>query len=61
MDEDARAALNRITTLALNRKIAVAGRFMPEAGVAARLASHGIVKILNNFCPNPGAAGCQER
>jgi 4-hydroxy-3-methylbut-2-en-1-yl diphosphate reductase len=44
MDEDARSALTRITTLALNRKIAVAGRFMPDRGVAARLATHGIVE-----------------
>lgn len=44
MDDDARAALTRIATLALNRKIAVAGRFMPDAGVAARLASLGITE-----------------
>lgn len=44
MDADARAALERIAALAGSRKIGVAGRFMPDAGVSARLASLGIVE-----------------
>ncbi len=44
MDADARAALDRLTQLAKSRKIGVAGRFMPDGGVSARLASLGIVE-----------------
>lgn len=44
MDAEARAALDRLTQLAKSRKIGVAGRFMPDAGVSAHLASLGIVE-----------------
>lgn len=44
MDADARVALDRIVHLAKSRKIGVAGRFMPDAGVSAHLASLGIVE-----------------
>jgi 4-hydroxy-3-methylbut-2-enyl diphosphate reductase IspH len=44
MDADARAALDRLTQLAKSRKIGVAGRFMPDSGVSARLVSLGIVE-----------------
>ncbi|MEO7099131.1 MAG: hypothetical protein ABI162_07195 [Luteolibacter sp.] len=44
MDGDARAALARLTTLAGSQKIAVAGRFMPDAGVSAILEGLGIVE-----------------
>src|SRR6478609_8208484 len=44
MDHDARAALERIAVLAKSRKIAVAGRFMPDVGVSAHLASLGIAE-----------------
>ena len=44
MDEDARAAMERISQLAKSGKTAVAGRFMPDAGVSARLASLGVVE-----------------
>lgn len=42
MDDDARAALERIAVLSKSRKIGVAGRFMPDAGVSAKLAELGI-------------------
>ncbi len=44
MDEDARAGVERITRLANTGKIGVAGRFMPDDGVSARLAALGVVE-----------------
>ncbi len=44
MDEDARVALARLLALADTRKVAVAGRFMPDDGVSARLAERGIAE-----------------
>lgn len=44
MDEEAREAVGRIELLAKSRKTCVAGRFMPDAGVSARLASLGIAE-----------------
>ena len=44
MDSDARAAVTRLLALAENRKICVAGRFMPDDGVSAQLARHGIAE-----------------
>ncbi|MES2474816.1 MAG: hypothetical protein V4640_03475 [Verrucomicrobiota bacterium] len=44
MDDDTRAALKRIEELARVRKTGVAGRFMPDRGVAARLAELGVVE-----------------
>jgi 4-hydroxy-3-methylbut-2-enyl diphosphate reductase IspH len=44
MDDDARAALDRLTALAKSRKTCVAGRFMPDAGVSAHLASLGVAE-----------------
>jgi 4-hydroxy-3-methylbut-2-enyl diphosphate reductase len=44
MDEDAREALDRIVLLSKPRKTCVAGRFMPDAGISARLASLGIAE-----------------
>ncbi len=44
MDEGTRAALERIELLAKSRKIAVAGRFMPDSGVSQRLAALGIAE-----------------
>ncbi len=44
MDADARAALDRLTQLAKSGKIGVAGRFMPDPGVSAHLASLGVVE-----------------
>lgn len=44
MDEDARAAVDRVCRLGITRKTAVAGRFMPDAGVSARLAVAGVVE-----------------
>lgn len=44
MDEDARAGLARITELVKTQKTAVAGQFMPDAGVSARLAALGVVE-----------------
>ena len=44
MDDATRAALERITLLAKSRKIGVAGRFMPDRGVSALLASLGIAE-----------------
>ena len=45
MDSDARAAVTRLLALAENRKICVAGRFMPDDGVSAQLAAHGIASV----------------
>ena len=42
MDDDARAALVRVEYLSKTRKIGVAGRFMPDRGVSAKLAALGI-------------------
>lgn len=42
MDSDARAALDRLRVLARSRKTAVAGVFMPDAGISALLAAEGI-------------------
>jgi 4-hydroxy-3-methylbut-2-enyl diphosphate reductase IspH len=42
MDDNARAALDRVALLAKSGKVGVAGRFMPDGGVSARLASLGI-------------------
>lgn len=42
MDDDARAALERLAVLSKSRKIGVVGRFMPDAGVSAKLAELGI-------------------
>ncbi len=44
MDEDARAALNRISLLSTSRKVGVAGRFMPDSGISSKLAALGIVE-----------------
>ena len=44
MDDVTRAALERITKLAKSRKTGVAGRFMPDRGVSALLASLGIAE-----------------
>lgn len=44
MDADARAALTRLLALAANRKVCVAGRFMPDDGVGALLAARGIAE-----------------
>lgn len=44
MDEDARLALARLLALADSRKVAVAGRFMPDDGVSAMLEERGIVE-----------------
>ena len=44
MDANARAALERLRQLAKSQKIAVAGRFMPDAGVSAQLASLGVAE-----------------
>ena len=38
MDDDARAAMERLIVLSESRKIGVAGRFMQDAGVSAKLA-----------------------
>lgn len=46
MDDDARAALTRMATLAMGQKIAVAGRFMPDRGVSAKLAEMGITELV---------------
>jgi 4-hydroxy-3-methylbut-2-enyl diphosphate reductase IspH len=42
MDDDARAALGRITQLSKVRKIGVAGCFTPDRGVSGKLAALGI-------------------
>lgn len=44
MDADARAALSQLIAWGKSHKIGVAGRFMPDAGVSALLASLGIVE-----------------
>lgn len=44
MDADARAALAGLFALAESRKTAVAGRFMPDGEVSARLAERGIAE-----------------
>lgn len=44
MDEVTRAAMGRLFALAESRKTGVAGRFMPDDGVSARLAERGIVE-----------------
>jgi 4-hydroxy-3-methylbut-2-enyl diphosphate reductase IspH len=44
MDSDARAALDRVIAMAGQRKICIAGRFMPDNAVSALLASHGIAE-----------------
>lgn len=44
MDADARSALTRVIALAKTQKICVAGRFMPDVGVSARLAALGIAE-----------------
>ncbi len=44
MDADARAAVERLIQLSKSRKVGVAGRFMPDAGVSARLAALGIAE-----------------
>lgn len=44
MYQEARAALKGLLSLAENRKIGVAGRFMPDAGVSALLTSRGIAE-----------------
>lgn len=44
MDDEGRVALERLCRLGKARKTAVAGQFMPDAGVSARLASLGIVE-----------------
>jgi 4-hydroxy-3-methylbut-2-enyl diphosphate reductase len=44
MDADAREALERLSVLGKTRKTGVAGRFMPDAGVSARLAAEGIAE-----------------
>lgn len=44
MDEDGRSALERISQLSKSGKIAVAGRFMPDDGVSAGLASLGVAE-----------------
>jgi 4-hydroxy-3-methylbut-2-enyl diphosphate reductase IspH len=44
MDDDARSALAALLGLAKSAKIAVAGRFMPDAGVSACLSAAGITE-----------------
>ena len=44
MDADAREALGRLVGMAAERKTCVAGRFMPDDGVSALLAGHGVVE-----------------
>jgi 4-hydroxy-3-methylbut-2-enyl diphosphate reductase IspH len=46
MDDDVRAALERLKQLAKSGKVGVAGRFMPDRGVSAELASLGILENL---------------
>jgi 4-hydroxy-3-methylbut-2-enyl diphosphate reductase IspH len=47
MDPDARAALTKIEELArAGGRVAVAGRFMPDAGVSARLAALGVQELV---------------
>ena len=44
MDDDVRAALERLQLLAKSRKVGVAGQFMPDRGVSAQLTSLGILE-----------------
>lgn len=44
MDDDTRAALGRLEELARMRKVGVAGHFMPDRWVSARLAEMGVVE-----------------
>ncbi len=44
MDDDTRSALARITRLAASQRTGVAGRFMPDAGVSALLATLGVAE-----------------
>ena len=44
MDDETRAALDRLMRLAAGRKVAVAGRFVPDQGVSAMLAGAGITE-----------------
>lgn len=44
MDDDARAALDRVALLAKSGKVGLVGRFMPDRGVSARLASLGVTE-----------------
>ncbi|MEY3894533.1 MAG: hypothetical protein RLZZ214_52 [Verrucomicrobiota bacterium] len=44
MDDDTSAALDRVALLGKSGKTGVAGRFMPDRGVSARLASLGIAE-----------------
>ncbi|WP_200272471.1 hypothetical protein [Luteolibacter pohnpeiensis] len=47
MDADARRALARIEELAEEGEIGVVGRFMPDDGVSAHLASLGVVELVD--------------
>ena len=44
MDDEARAALERLIFLSKSQKVGVAGRFMPDANVSAQLAVLGIAE-----------------
>lgn len=44
MDDDTRAAMDRVVLLAKSGKTGVAGCFMPDRGVSARLASLGVAE-----------------
>ena len=44
MDGDAREALGRLIAMASSRKTCVAGKFMPDDGVSALLAGHGVAE-----------------
>src|SRR5687768_9016125 len=44
MDDEARAMLDRLRHLGNTRKTAIAGQFMPDGGISARLASLGITE-----------------
>jgi 4-hydroxy-3-methylbut-2-enyl diphosphate reductase IspH len=46
MDDETRAALDRLLHLAATRKVAVAGRFLPDRGVSARLARAGVTECV---------------
>ena len=70
MDKEARVALDRLIQLSKSRKIGVAGRFMPDAGVSARLASLGIAEDVDEadffkfrtlIIPYSGIASRQRR
>lgn len=47
MDEEARRALDRLLALAAERRVGVAGEFMPDDGVAGLLSARGIVEHLD--------------